>query len=82
MRSYWAWVPTNFTQTIPAWYCISTNSLYLLPPTLNTTRLLPQMLACETDQTDQSQNFFKLLFAITRIGSSISRFGRCVNETE
>ena len=35
----------NFTQTIPAWYCTSTTSRYLLPPTLNTTRLLPQMLA-------------------------------------
>ena len=38
-------VPTNFTQTMPAWYCTSTTSRYLLPPTLNTTRLLPQMLA-------------------------------------
>ena len=28
-----------------AWYWISTTSRYLLPPTLNTTRLLPQMLA-------------------------------------
>jgi len=45
MRSYWACVPTNFTQTIPARYCISTTRRYLLPPTLNTTRLLPQMLA-------------------------------------
>ena len=45
MRSYWAWVPTNFTQTIPARYCNSTTSRYLLPAMLNTTRLLPQMLA-------------------------------------
>jgi hypothetical protein len=30
---------------MPAWYWISTTSRYLLPPTLNTTRLLPQMLA-------------------------------------
>ena len=30
---------------MPAWYCTSTTSRYLLPPMLNTTRLLPQMLA-------------------------------------
>ena len=35
----------NFTQAISARYCISTIRRYLLPPTLNTTRLLPQMLA-------------------------------------
>src|SRR5450830_1036163 len=43
--SYRAWVPTNFTQTIPARYCISTTRRYLLPAILNTTRLLPHMLA-------------------------------------
>jgi hypothetical protein len=31
IRSYWAWVPTNFTHTIPALYCISTTNRYLLP---------------------------------------------------
>lgn len=30
---------------MPARYCISTTSRYLLPPMLNTTRLFPQMLA-------------------------------------
>jgi hypothetical protein len=30
---------------MPAWYCTSTTSRYLWPPMLNTTRLLPQMLA-------------------------------------
>jgi hypothetical protein len=45
MRSYCACVPANFTHTMPAWYCTSSTSRYLLPPMLNTTRLLPQMLA-------------------------------------
>jgi len=45
MRSYCACVPTNFTHTMPAWYCTSTTSRYLFPPALKTTRLLPQMLA-------------------------------------
>lgn len=45
MRSYCACVPTNFTHTMPAWYCTSTTNRYLLPPSLNTTWLLPQMLA-------------------------------------
>jgi hypothetical protein len=30
---------------MPVWYCTSTASRYLFPPTLNTTRLLPQTLA-------------------------------------
>jgi len=30
---------------MPAWYCTSTTNRYLLPPSLNTTWLLPQMLA-------------------------------------
>ena len=30
MRSYSAWVPMNLTQAIPARYCISTTSRYLL----------------------------------------------------
>lgn len=45
MRSYCACVPKNFTHTMPARYCTSTTSRSLLPPMLNTTRLLPQMLA-------------------------------------
>jgi hypothetical protein len=36
---------TASSRNFPAWYCTSTTSRYLLPPTLNTTRLLPQMLA-------------------------------------
>jgi len=103
MRSYCACVPTNFTQTIPAWYCTSTTGRYLLPPTLNTARLLPQMLALanwsfmscgvrhsalsassyqlcsgprESAQPGRSQNFFRLLLAMTLITASISRFGR------
>jgi len=106
MRSYWACVPTNFTQTMPARYCISTTRRYLLPPTLNTTRWLPQMLAfaywsltscgdrhvaltassyqlCSgpraSPQRGRSQNFFKLLLAITLIDASISHFGRSSN---
>ena len=35
----------NFTHAMPAWYCISTTSRYLLSVMLKTTRLLPQMLA-------------------------------------
>jgi hypothetical protein len=30
---------------MPDWYCTSTTKRYLFPPTLNTTRLFPQMLA-------------------------------------
>jgi hypothetical protein len=45
MWSYWAWVATNFTQAMPARHCVCTTSRYWLPPMLNTTRLLPQMLA-------------------------------------
>ena len=45
MRSYSAWVPTNFTHAMPARYCISTTRRYLLPPMLNTTRCRPTTLA-------------------------------------
>ena len=43
--SYSACVPINFTQTMPTWYWISATNLYLFPPILKTTLLLPQILA-------------------------------------
>src|SRR5277367_4992607 len=55
MRSYCTCVPMNFTQTIPAWYCTSTTSLYLLPPTLNTTTWSTYLAAARQTQDSQRE---------------------------